>query len=157
MTNPAATPARILIVDDDRHVRELVRRLLERAGYRCSTAENGEQARELLAAGTFDTVGFISKLAPEYPGKKFWLFDAAVDRLDALLVRPDRRRPRCTSSHCRSRGESRTPLAMRNIGPRRTEAPARSATGHGRKTVLTEATGQVEIDVPRDRDGTFEP
>ena len=25
------------------------------------------------------------------------------------------------------------------------------------KTVLTEATGQVEIDVPRDRDGTFEP
>src|SRR3954451_21597649 len=25
------------------------------------------------------------------------------------------------------------------------------------KTVLTEATGQVDIDVPRDRDGTFEP
>jgi len=25
------------------------------------------------------------------------------------------------------------------------------------KTVLTEATGQMEIDVPRDRDGTFEP
>ena len=25
------------------------------------------------------------------------------------------------------------------------------------KTVLTEATGQVEIDVPRDRAGTFEP
>ena len=25
------------------------------------------------------------------------------------------------------------------------------------KTVLTEATGQVQIEVPRDRDGTFEP
>lgn len=25
------------------------------------------------------------------------------------------------------------------------------------KTVLTENTGQVEIDVPRDRGGTFEP
>src|ERR671910_3094080 len=25
------------------------------------------------------------------------------------------------------------------------------------KTVLTEATGQVEIEVPRDRDGSFEP
>ncbi len=25
------------------------------------------------------------------------------------------------------------------------------------KTVLTEATGHVEIDVPRDRDGTFDP
>jgi len=36
-------------------------------------------------------------------------------------------------------------------GSRRT-----SATGPG-KTVLTEATGQVQIDVPRDRDATFEP
>jgi putative two-component system response regulator len=54
VTTPAAIPARILIVDDDRHVRELVRRLLERAGYRCSTAENGAQARELLAAGSFE-------------------------------------------------------------------------------------------------------
>lgn len=34
---------------------------------------------DVLAAGTFDTVDFISKLAPEYPDKKFWLFDAAVD------------------------------------------------------------------------------
>jgi putative transposase len=25
------------------------------------------------------------------------------------------------------------------------------------KTVLTEATGQVQVEVPRDRDGTFEP
>jgi len=29
--------------------------------------------------------------------------------------------------------------------------------GAGPKTVLTEATGQVTIDVPRDRDGSFEP
>lgn len=29
--------------------------------------------------------------------------------------------------------------------------------GSRSKTVLTEATGHVEIDVPRDRDGTFEP
>jgi hypothetical protein len=102
-------------------------------------------------------VGWPTQTSPSPLTRYGGLFDAAVDRLDALLVRPDRRRPRCTSSHCRSRGESRTPLAMRNIGPRRTKAPARSATGHGRKTVLTEATGQVEIDVPRDRDGTFEP
>jgi putative transposase len=41
-------------------------------------------------------------------------------------------------------------------------APAGSETGNVRngtraKTVLTEATGQVQIDVPRDRAGTFEP
>ena len=41
-------------------------------------------------------------------------------------------------------------------------APAGSETGNVRngtraKTVLTEVTGQVQIDVPRDRAGTFEP
>jgi putative two-component system response regulator len=55
VTTPATTtPARVLIVDDDGHIRELVRRLLERAGYRCSTAENGVQAQELLGAGRFE-------------------------------------------------------------------------------------------------------
>ena len=40
--------------------------------------------------------------------------------------------------------------------------PAGAGTGNIRngtraKTVLTESTGHVEIDVPRDRAGTFEP
>jgi putative two-component system response regulator len=52
--SPATSPARILIVDDDRHIRELVRRLLERAGYVCSTAESGVQAQQLLAAQPFE-------------------------------------------------------------------------------------------------------
>jgi len=34
---------------------------------------------DVLAAGTVDTAAFISKLAPEYPKKKFWLFDSTVD------------------------------------------------------------------------------
>jgi putative two-component system response regulator len=54
VTTPATTPARILIVDDDGHIRELVRRLLERAGYRCVTAENGVQAQKLLATQPFE-------------------------------------------------------------------------------------------------------
>jgi putative transposase len=37
-------------------------------------------------------------------------------------------------------------------------APAGNVRNGGRsKTVLTEASGQVGIEVPRDRDGTFEP
>jgi len=40
VSTSATTPARILIVDDDTHVRALVRRLLERASYVCATAEN---------------------------------------------------------------------------------------------------------------------
>ena len=35
--------------------------------------------------------------------------------------------------------------------------PWKSPNGTRAKTVLTESTGRVGIDVPRDRDGTFEP
>ena len=45
---------------------------------------------------------------------------------------------------------------MRRTPPQATRR-ATSATGGRPKKVLTEGTGQVGIDVPRDRDGTFEP
>jgi DNA-binding response OmpR family regulator len=45
VSTSATTPARILIVDDDRHVRALVRRLLERASYVCAIAENEVRQR----------------------------------------------------------------------------------------------------------------
>ena len=54
VTTAATPPARILIVDDDRHIRELVRRLLERSGYACTTAESGQQAQQVLAAQVFE-------------------------------------------------------------------------------------------------------
>jgi basic membrane protein A len=34
---------------------------------------------DILAAGTFDVTDYVGKLAPEYPDKKFWVFDAPVD------------------------------------------------------------------------------
>ena len=34
---------------------------------------------DIFIAGTFDSVDFVSQLAPQYPDKKFWLFDAAAD------------------------------------------------------------------------------
>jgi basic membrane protein A len=33
---------------------------------------------DILVAGTFDVVDYVGKLAPQYPGKKFWVFDAPV-------------------------------------------------------------------------------
>ena len=54
MSALAPIPARILIVDDDKHVRALVRRLLERAGHTCETADNGAKAHELLAVQPFE-------------------------------------------------------------------------------------------------------
>ena len=44
---------RILIVDDERQIRELVRRLLERAGYECTTAESAEEATRVLHEEAF--------------------------------------------------------------------------------------------------------
>jgi len=56
LTRSAITPARILIVDDDRHVRDLVRRLHERAGHACTAAGNGFEARRRRASRRFDLI-----------------------------------------------------------------------------------------------------
>ncbi|MGP4043001.1 BMP family lipoprotein [Streptomyces sp. 2A115] len=34
---------------------------------------------DILAAGTFEVTEYIGELAPQFPDKKFWLFDAPVD------------------------------------------------------------------------------
>jgi basic membrane protein A and related proteins len=34
---------------------------------------------DIFVAGTFDVTDYVGKLAPEYPDKKFWVFDAPVD------------------------------------------------------------------------------
>ena len=40
---------RILIVDDERAVRDMLRRGLEQAGYRCETASNANEAIYVLS------------------------------------------------------------------------------------------------------------
>ncbi|GAA3776203.1 BMP family ABC transporter substrate-binding protein [Streptomyces phyllanthi] len=34
---------------------------------------------DILAAGTFDVTDYVGELAPQFPDKKFWVFDAPVD------------------------------------------------------------------------------
>jgi two-component system, OmpR family, response regulator len=46
----------LLIVDDDRGIRDLVSQFLSRHGYRCASAKNGQEMRDQLAAGRFDLV-----------------------------------------------------------------------------------------------------
>jgi two-component system response regulator PilR (NtrC family) len=50
----AATPARVLIVDDERSMRELLSIVLRRDGYDVLTAEDGASAVELLKQQRFD-------------------------------------------------------------------------------------------------------
>ena len=49
-----ATPARILVLDDDEMLRELLTKGLRRATYHVSTANNGEAGWEALCAENFD-------------------------------------------------------------------------------------------------------
>ncbi len=46
----------LLIVDDDRGIRDLVSQFLTRHGYRCTTAKNGQEMRDSLSAGRIDLV-----------------------------------------------------------------------------------------------------
>ena len=51
-----AEVARILVVDDDKSIREYLRFLLEQAGYQVEEAEDGEVAVEKFMNATFDLV-----------------------------------------------------------------------------------------------------
>jgi two-component system OmpR family response regulator len=50
------TSPHLLIVDDDRGIRDLVSQFLTRHGYRCSTAKNGQEMRDSITAGRIDLV-----------------------------------------------------------------------------------------------------
>ncbi|TLY38188.1 MAG: sigma-54-dependent Fis family transcriptional regulator [Nitrospirae bacterium] len=52
----ADAPAKILIVDDERGMREVLTTVLERAGYQVSVAENGEKALSLAGGEIFDVI-----------------------------------------------------------------------------------------------------
>jgi len=52
----AQSKERILVVDDERAIRELVRRLLVSAGYDCGTAGSSAEAAELLGRQSFDVL-----------------------------------------------------------------------------------------------------
>ena len=48
--------ARILIVDDEAHIRTLLRRFLEREGHQCVVATSADEAWEHLGADSFELV-----------------------------------------------------------------------------------------------------
>lgn len=66
-----AGPARVLVVDDEAEIAELMRAMLEGAGFEVATAESGAVALELLEAARFDAV--VSDLRmPDMDGAALW-------------------------------------------------------------------------------------
>ena len=57
----------ILVIDDDRDVRDMLQRLLERAHYEVEIAENGRQALKMFQEKTYDVV-ITDILMPEKEG-----------------------------------------------------------------------------------------
>jgi putative nucleotidyltransferase with HDIG domain len=71
-TDAAVAPTRILIVDDDATVRDVIGVLLGEEGYVCATATSAEQALELLRASEFHLALCDMKM----PGQDgMWLLD----------------------------------------------------------------------------------
>ncbi len=59
--------ARILVIDDDVHVRAMIREMLERAGHRVREAEDGRRGLELFAADP-DDLAIVDIYMPEQSG-----------------------------------------------------------------------------------------
>ncbi len=75
--------AQLLIIDDEANMRDMLSRLLRRAGYRVETAADGQQGIERLAGGHYDFVLCDLKM-PRMDGMQF--LKAARERLSATTV-----------------------------------------------------------------------
>ncbi len=79
---PAAT-ARVLVVDDENDITELLRTMLEGAGFEVATADSGAVALELLDTARFDAI--VSDLRmPDMDGAELW---RSVRRMHPALAR----------------------------------------------------------------------
>ncbi len=83
-TAPADDAPHLLVVDDDRRIRDLLSRFLAQEGYRLSTAESAAQARAKLNGLRFDLL-ILDVMMPGESG-----FDLAR----RLAGEPPRERPR---------------------------------------------------------------
>ena len=75
----------ILIADDDKHTRMLLRAVLESENYTVSTAENGEQALELLDREHIDLV-ILDVMMPEMDGYEFTRIVRQTDSTLSILM-----------------------------------------------------------------------
>jgi len=82
----SAPPAHVLVVDDDAHIREVMRFALEKAGHRVTEAADGSAAYALLQKAAFDLV-VLDIVMPEDDGLTLCRkIRAQNDRLPIIFV-----------------------------------------------------------------------
>lgn len=86
--------ARILLADDDKGARDLVRRALELDGHKVVTADDGSEAQSLCSSGGFDLlvtdvqmpgldgIALAKDAVARHPGIRVVLMSAYADGLD---------------------------------------------------------------------------
>jgi len=86
MSDPAAAlPRHILVVDDDRRLRELLRRYLDEHGYRVSTAADATEAKAALENFAFDLM-VLDVMMPGQDGVALTRELRAIGELPILLL-----------------------------------------------------------------------
>jgi two-component system OmpR family response regulator len=80
-----ASGAHVLVVDDDGHIREVMRFALEKAGYRVTEAPDGTRAFELISKQRFDLV-VLDIVMPEDDGLTLCRKIRAQSRLPIIFV-----------------------------------------------------------------------
>ena len=78
-------PARILVVDDEESIRDLLRLVLTREGYSVVTANGGEEAIEYLEAQRFDLV-ITDLVMPRVNGVEVLRADRRIDPKYPVMV-----------------------------------------------------------------------
>jgi CheY-like chemotaxis protein len=82
----ATPPRRILLVEDNRDLREALGAVLEHAGYDVAFAPNGKAALDLLRQGVVPAVILLDLAMPVMSGRAFHLQQAADPALAAIPV-----------------------------------------------------------------------
>jgi serine/threonine protein kinase/CheY-like chemotaxis protein len=67
MAAPASIPARVLVVDDEEHNRDMLARRLRRRGYEVATAASGQEALGMIAPSRFDII-VLDVMMPDVDG-----------------------------------------------------------------------------------------
>ncbi len=66
--HPSSPHSRILVADDEPHIRRILVTLLEAGGYRVHQAEDGKQALDRLRGDTVYDMALLDIMMPEFTG-----------------------------------------------------------------------------------------
>lgn len=139
--------AEILIIDDDRNLRETMRELLGDAGYLTRTAVNGEEAFALLQMGVPDLTLCDWKM-PGVGGEQFLRSlqgEGLLTSMPVVIIDGAWNRPECDAGHAARSLRFRYQAARHGCGAgnRSSRAPPHGAAAGGRVITRAEVPRQV--------------